>query len=898
MQTRHPHIMRYFRLFVERHTYISLLAVCLLLIGCTSNGTPSTTTSAKPNNAQEGEPGTKNGTTRLINNWTITPAGKQSQLGDLPLNAILSPDGRFLLVANSGTGVQSLQIIGTGDNKVVQTITYDAPHSVFIGLAYSPDGKSAYAAGGGEDVVHTFSVSTDGNLKSEGDITMGTLKENPFPTGLSISLDGKTLYVANNLANNVALVDTESKKISSTIKIGTYPYATLVSKDGKTIYASNWGDATVSVIDAANKSVSATIPVGQHPSALALSPDGQNLYVSDSNSDEISVIDTENKKETRKISVAPTQKSPLSSSPQGLTVSPDGKSLYVVDAGNNEVVVIGTQEGSVQGRIPTAWYPTSVNVSSNSGTLYVTNAKGLGAGPNNKGDAYPDPTRKSSPIVDAVNGNNDKYCNCSFDNYSGAMIVGTLSTIAVPAQGQLRVYTDQVARNDRQNDASITERSNGNPIPQQGGTSPIKHVIYIVKENRTYDQVFGDEKVGDGDSKLTLFPKNVTPNIHALAERFGLLDNFYADAEVSADGHNWINSANATDYNEKMWPQDYSPGKGRNRTYDFEGDSKINLSPGGYIWDAAAEARITYRDYGEFYKSASAVAPVSKAKLIPTSEADSCSGPIAHSYSGKTVPDGQVLCFQAMQVTPNVTPNLDGHFDPKFRTFDSNYREADRVAEWQREFNQFVTNNNLPQFEILRFPNDHTQGTAPGKLTPQAAVAENDNAVGKVIDILSHSKYWADTAVFITEDDAQNGPDHVDAHRTESLVISPYTSRSQIFVDHTIYDTAAMVRTMELILGLRPLSQYDANAVPMWRLFNSTADTKPYTAADESVTTSQLNSATAYGSQASAMMDFSQEDRIPMDQLNQILWHAVKGADVPYPSTSAPQSKPAKDSEG
>lgn len=821
-------------------------------------------------------------TTKLINNWTITPAGKQTFLGDLPINSVLSPDGRHLLVVNSGAGIQSLQVVSTKDSAVIQSIPYYAPHSVFLGIAYSPDGKKAYVAGGGEDVVHTFDVLSTGKLQASGDIVIGTLQANPFPSGLSVSPDGKTLYVANNLANTVSVIDTTTKTITATIKIGTYPYTTLVSSDGKTIYASNWGDATISVINAASKSVTAVIPVGQHPTAMVLDNHDNKLYVTDANSDAISIVNTQSNKEIDRLSVSPYAKAPLSSSPQGLAMSQNGKYLYVVDAGNNEVVVIDLKShdnATILGRIPTAWYPTSINISQENNTLYVTNGKGYGAGPNANG-LYPNPTRLNAPIVNAITGYNDGYCNCTFNNYTGSMIVGTLSTITVPGKGQLAMYSAQVARNDRQKDQSINERSPGNPIPLPGQSSPIKHVIYIVKENRTYDQVFGDEHFGNGDPNLTLFPSTNTPNIHTLAENYGLFDNFYADAEVSADGHNWALSANASDYNEKMWPQNYSPKPGRNRPYDFEGGSAINLSPGGYLWDAAAKAGITYRDYGEFYQFG-ATPP----QLIPESQANTCPGPIAHSYSGVTIPTGDVLCFAAESVNAQTTPNLVGHFDPKYRTFDSNFREADRVAEWQREFQQFEAQNNLPQLEILRLPNDHTQGTTPGKLTPQAAVAENDGAVGQVIDILSHSKYWANTAVFVTEDDAQNGPDHVDSHRTEALVISPYTAHAHPTADHTMYDTAAMIRTMELILNLQPLSQYDANAMPMWRDFSSQPNLAPYTARPESIPVTQVNTAKTYGAQASAKMDFSTEDRIPMDQLNQILWHAIKGANVPYPGT-------------
>ncbi|MBA3945395.1 MAG: bifunctional YncE family protein/alkaline phosphatase family protein [Herpetosiphonaceae bacterium] len=834
---------------------------------------------------QYARPGPRSdGSTRLVNNWIVTPAGRQTTLGDLPLNSALAPDGQHLLVANGGAGVQSLQVVDTTTTRLVQTIPYTVPDSVFVGVAYSPDGHQAYASGGGHNVVHAYDVLSSGLVTPTGDIVLGRGKENPFPTGLSVSPDGGMLYVANNISNTVALIDTHLRTVSTTVPVGHYPYTTLTSGDGAHVYVSNWGDGTVSVIDTGSKTVSATITVGSHPSAMIFGPD-QLLFVADSNSDAVSVIDTTTNQQLRLLSVAPYAHAPLSSSPQGLAVSHDGQRLYVANAGSNEVMVFALhgRNGPEQrlGRIPTAWYPTSVAVSPDNGSLFVTNAKGLGAGPNNAG-YFPSPQRANPPFVDVLMGYNDRYCNCTYDQYSGSMIHGTLSTIAVPGKGRLQVYTNQVMRNNHQGDQSLLLRSRGNPVPRPGGTSPIKHVIYIIKENRTYDQVFGDASVGDGDQSLTLFPRANTPNLHALADRFGLLDNFYADAEVSADGHNWANSANASDYNEKMWPQDYSPGDGRNRGYDFEGGSSINLSPGGYLWDAAAEAHISYRDYGEFVQF-DANYPASRGKLIPESQADTCVGPVAHAYSGMTIPNGQVLCFLPMNINPSTTPNLIAHYDPKFRTFDMRYREADRLAEWQREFDNFVTTDSLPQLEIVRLPNDHTSGTSPTSLTPQAFVAENDAAVGNLVSIVSKSKYWGSTAIFVTEDDAQNGPDHVDAHRTTSLVISPYTSRGYVYVDHTLYDTAAMVRTMELLVGLRPLSQYDAVATPMWHLFQRTPDLRTYDTLAET-TRMVTNAPNAYGAERSAKMDFSQEDRMPMDELNHILWGAVKGADKPYPA--------------
>jgi YVTN family beta-propeller protein len=665
----------------------------------------------------------------------------------------------------------------------------------------------------------------------------------------------------------------------------------VASRTGQVVQTLHWGDGTLSVVDVASRSVAATVKVGSHPNTMVWDHDG-GLIVADANSDAVSVVDTGALREARRISVSPYSGAPLSSSPEGLAVSPDGDRLYVADSGADEVTVVDLEARGhgpdVLGRIPTAWYPTSVTTSKDGSELFVTNAKGNGAGPNARG-FVPNPTTTSVPFQDGVGGYADGYCNCTFDNYTGSMMVGTLSSVPVPSPQRLALYTDQVARNNHYGDRTVDERSPGNPVPARvGEPSPIKHVIYVIKENRTYDQVFGDLKQGNGDPALTLFGAANTPNLHALAQRFGILDNLYADAEVSADGHNWSTAANATDYNDKMWPQDYSPAAGRNRGYDFEGASSINLSPGGYLWDAAAQARLSLRDYGEFAING----PLSTATLIPESQASACPGPIARSYTGVTVPAGQVLCFQPTTVNTTTTPALAGKEDPNFRGYDLRYREADRVQEWAREFAQFEQHGALPSLEIMRLPNDHTAGTAPGTLTPQEYVAENDRAVGQVVDTVSHSRDWATTAIFVIEDDAQNGPDHVDAHRTEALVISPYTQRPGPFVDHTLYDTSAMLRTMELILGATPLSQYDANATPMWRLFHTSLDPRPFGALPEGIGASQVNTADSYGAAQSGTWNFDAEDRAPMDQLNDVVWHAVKGPNVPYPGQSGPQPDP------
>ncbi len=821
----------------------------------------------------------------LVNNWTICPAGTLRKLGDFPANAVMSPDGTHVLVVNSGSGVQSVQIVNLADSTVAQTIPYYAPQSAFLGAAYSPDGRSAYVTGGGQNVVHFYAVSADGTLTANGDVVLGTLapdsSTDPFPTGVSVSRDNKTLYVANSLANTVTIIDVAGKSVTATVKVGTAPYTTLVDPSNGAVYVSNWGDATISVIDPVSRAVTNTINVGRHPTAMVFGGFGL-LYVSDSNSDAVSIVSTQSHHETARLPVIIDPNAPYGSSPEGLAVSPDGGTLYVADAGDNAVAVFRVRAdgagGYFQGWIPTAWYPTAVVVSADGSKLFVTNGFGMRDGPNS-GPLNPNPTRLNPAVINALTWKAESYCNWAFDQFSGSMNIGLLSTIPVPTHGQLTNDSLQVFKNDHFFDASPLDRTAGNPIPKPGGTSPIKHVIYIVKENRTYDQVFGDESLGNSDPSLAFFPRAVTPNLHALAERFGLLDNFYADARVSADGHNWALSANANDYTEKNWPQDYSASPGRNFGYSFEGGTPLPQSAGGYLWDDAALHNVSYRDYG-VYAAVTFLSPT--ATTIP--ESQSCAGPVTHVYQGVAIPTGDVLCFPPTVLNANgvTAPNLVGHLDPQMPPFDTRWPDVERVADWKQEFDQYVANDNLPQLELVRLPQDHTSGTQPGSWTPQYMASDNDAAVGQLVDAVSHSKFWASTAIFVTEDDAQDGPDHVDFRRTETLVISPYTAQAKPRVEDGHYDTAALLRTIELILDMKPMSQFDATAMPMWQMFGSTPDTTPFTALPQGVPM-QFNPPTAYGAKLSTKMSFALPDQAPPDLLNRILWHDIKGANVPYP---------------
>jgi hypothetical protein len=417
------------------------------------------------------------------------------------------------------------------------------------------------------------------------------------------------------------------------------------------------------------------------------------------------------------------------------------------------------------------------------------------------------------------------------------MFRGVLSRIPMPDERTLSAWTRQVYENSPLRPAAALTDS-GSLWSRPGRPSPVRHIFYVIKENRTYDQVFGDLPQGNGDPSLCLFPDSIAPNIHALAREYVLFDNLYADAEVSADGHNWTMGAYANDYTEKSWPTSYG---GRGGEYEFEGGYPIVTPPAGYLWENCRRNGLSYRSYGEFATN-------------PEHPGDSARG---------------------------LTPALEGHVAPHCMGWDLGYSDLKRVEDWEREFAQYERTGDLPRFQTVKLPNDHTEGTRRGALTPRAFVAQNDLALGMLVERISHSRYWKECAIFVIEDDAQAGPDHVDAHRTEALVISPFLKRGT--VDSHMYSTSSMVRTMELLLGLPPMSQFDASALPMTASFTPTADFAPFTHRPARVDILERNPDGAMGQAASDAMDFSREDAAPDAALNAAVWGSVKGPGVPLP---------------
>jgi acid phosphatase len=796
-------------------------------------------------------PGPRDGTAITSNGWFLTPAGKQVTLGDKPYGMALSPDGKTLVVSNDGQSTQSLMVLDRASGGMLQTIRYDAPEALFLGVAFSPDGTHVYASAGGNNKIRVYTV--DGQkltetaplqLPSQIDGTAINL----FPAGLAVSADGGRLYVADNLGDRASVIDLASGNVLANLPVGHNPYTVVLSHDGKSAYVSNWGENTVSVIDTSTLQVTTTIQVDTHPSAMTLNPVNNELYVANSDSDTVSVIDTTTNLVLGRIGLAPYPDAKEGSSPDALTVSADGRTLYVANATNNDVAVASlqpaaTQNDKVVGLIPTAWYPTGLALSPDGATLYVLNAKGEGAGPNSDG---PNPTLNPSS---------------SADQYIGSMIRGSMSIVNVPDTNQLQKYTAQVIQNNGFDEGSSV-RLAGTPqehvIPlRPGDPTPIKHVIYVVKENRTYDQVLGSLAKGNGDPGLNLFGDDSAPNQRELARRFVTLDNFYADSEVSADGWNWATGALANTYVQKNWPANYSS-PGRNRPYDFEGGNSAT-SPGSnpadaFIWNKLDDAHIDFRNYG-FRVFGGQVADTDPRLAAKTD-----------------------FNFQGYDLSkPDSYSNLLGSTQPT------------RIAEWLKEFNQYEANSNLPAVEFVRLPNDHTSGSRAGAPTPQAYVADNDWALGQLVEAVSHSKDWMSTAIFVVEDDAQNGPDHVDAHRTIAQVISPYTQTGQ--VDSTFYSQVSMLRTIELIVGLAPMTQYDAAATPMLNSFSDTRNRRPYTAikpAQSLLDQKNLAPAPPPGGHVNDPYDWSMADQVPEQVLNQMIWQSVRGqnSQMPTPKTS------------
>ncbi len=790
-------------------------------------------------------PGLERGATLLPNGWRISPAGRHLQVGGLPLAMAASPDGRYLVVSNNGYDRPTLVCVDLEHSYVTSRLTLE---EAWLGLAWSPSGDRLYCSGAAARTVQEIFFEK-GKLSLGGTIPLAPPDEdrNTVTGGLALSPDGKSLYAVEFYGNLLHAVDLAAGEVRQTVPLPAEPYTCLVSADGRSLYVSLWGGAKVLIFDTETLSAAGEIAVGEHPNAMALSKDGTRLFVACANTNAVWVADVASCQAREQISVALYPRSPAGSTPNGLALSPDGRTLLVANADNNDVAVVAVDDSAgsrVQGFLPTGWYPTAAQFSTDGKRIFVLSGKGLASSANPRGP---------QPAVPAAMGQTTRN-----------ILEGSLSIVPVPGPRALAAYTKKVYAVTPYSDTVRLRPARApaaSPIPRAvGGASPIRHVFYIIRENRTYDQIFGDMPEGNGDPSLCLFGEEVTPNAHALAREFVLLDNFYANAEVSYDGHAFSLGAYATDVVEKIWPMNYGR---REAPYLSEGGGTMRNPYGnvaapaeGYIWDACARAGVSFRSYGEFVED-----PGLEEGTKPRTE-------------GLPAAPGAGRYRQSV-------PGLKDHFDPDYPPFDLSIPDGRRVDLWLKEFREFEENGKLPRLSILRLGGDHTNYARPDYPTPRAMIAENDLALGRIVEAISASRYWKDSAVFVLEDDAQNGPDHVDAHRTVALVASPYARRRA--VDSTLLTTCGMLRTIELILGLPPMSQCDAAATPMYGSFQSKPDRTPYRLREARVSVDEMNDPASPGAKASLLLNLEEADRVPDIAGNEILWKAVRGEDCPMP---------------
>jgi len=767
----------------------------------------------------------------LNSGWRLQPVGKQIPVDTFPMASALSPDGKYLLVLNGGYKPPSVSVVETASGTVMgRTPVEDG----WLGLTFSPRGDRVYVGGGSRAAVFEFAFA-EGKLqpaRTFAIVPTDQRTDRDFIGDVAFSPDGRLLYAADLYRDSIVVINPQSGTVIDRFKTGRRPYRILFHPDGKSFFVTHWTDGSLGEYDAATGSQTALVRIGAHPTDIVFrngAPESADeepayaarLFVAAANTNTIYAVGIKPSRElsvVESVNVSMTPRQPLGMTPSALALSSDGKRLYVAcsDANAAAVVDVSEDRSVVEGFIPTGWYPTAVRALAN-GTLAVLNGKGARSYANPNG---PNPAKRGS----------------SRSDYVAAIQTGTVSWIDPFTEDQLAAWSKTALANSPYNDAKLDEPD---PLPA------IEHVIYIVKENRTYDQVLGDMKEGNGDPSLVLFGENVSPNHHKLAREFVLLDNFYVNADVSADGHHWSTAAIANDYVEKLWPNQYA---GRRKLYDFEGQEPTATPPAGYLWTNAAAAGLSFRNFGYF------------------------------------VDNKEKAPIGAEQVDRILDPVLAKNTNRFYRNFDLNYPDVERAKTFLNELAEDEKSGAMPRLMIMRLGNDHTSGTKPGAIAPLSAFADNDVALGMIVDGVSHSRFWGSTAIFVLEDDAQNGPDHVDSHRSPAFVISPFVKRHA--VDSTLYNTTSMLRTMEFLLGLRPMTHFDAGARPMTSVFQATPNPAPYVAEKPRIALDQRNPESAPGARASAHMDFDEADEANDDELNAILWRAIRQGDPPPPVRS------------
>jgi DNA-binding beta-propeller fold protein YncE len=743
----------------------------------------------------------------------LDPEGDFIDLGSMPLGMALAPDRKRLAVVLSGWREQGVQIVDLESRKVTQTISQDA---AFYGVAFAADGKALYVSGGNEDLIHAYSWH-NGVATLDKKIVLGEKKPDKtgsrYPAGIAASPQGNLLYVAENVADTLAVVDPSSGRVLQRFPTDHYPYAVEVAADGK-VYVSAWGAQTISIFQAqadGTLSYSGRLVVGLRPSALTSSQDGSRLYAALAGTDQIAVVDTRTKKVLRYLRDDAPGAPSEGSTPNALALSHDGAKLYVAEADNNAVAVfdvsgqVSKQAGVLPlrptGRIPTDWYPTAVLEVAKK--LVVLTGKGHGSHGNPDGPIPGEGLKR--PF-----------------GYDLGQLNGSLRICAADISSTtLSQFSRRVAEANGWNQRRAAHRY-----------PPFKHVVYIIKENRTYDQLLGDLKEGDGDPNLVFFGKDVSPNHHALALRFGLFDRFFTNAEVSSQGHIWSTAAYVTDFGEKLIPSAYSDRRG-----GIDGED-VDEPIGGFLWNLAAKKGIWFRDYGEMV----------------------------------TGPEGW----------PVTQRDLRADVSPVYPEFNLKIPDQKRVDGWIQELQEFVAKGQMPALEVLHLPSDHTAGGRAGYLSPRAYMADNDLALGRIVQALSHSPFWRDTVMFVLEDDSQSGPDHVDSHRSPFFAISAYSHPGTI---HRFANTTDVVAAIEDILGLGRMSKFDYFSRSLADVFSETPDLSPYTALVPQADRNEMNPAQGAAAQMSEGLDLREADRIDDALFNRILWLMLK-PDVTAPPTA------------
>ncbi len=796
----------------------------------------------------------------------VRPAGESVEFGGRPVDLALAPDGRTVYVKDN----QGLRVIDAATWKIRQELKFSSGGGGSVhGIVVTRDGSRVFATSA-QNLIWEINVAAEGKVELGRKLTMpgpgGT--GNPAPAGLALSPDEKTLYVCLSRNNSLGVVEVASGKLVKELPVGVAPYGVVLVGEGGKAFVSNWGgrhpragektakssgtdalvdergvgaSGTVSVVDLQQGKEVAQIVTGLHPCDLELSADQRTLYVANANSDTVSVIDTRTHRVVETIPVRPDPTLAFGSAPNALSLSQDGRTLFVANGGNNAVamVTLGQTPGGksrLEGFIPTAWYPGGLV---NDGKhLYIANVKGYGS-------------RNQQPDKRGLNSHNH---------------LGTVSKVEIPGAAVLQAHTRQVKEDARVPqmlrawDKSRNTRK-AVPVPTRlGEASVFDHVVYIIKENRTYDQIFGDLPQGKADPELCMFGREVTPNHHALAEQFVLLDNYYCNGILSADGHAWATEGYVTDYIEKSFG-------GFTRSYPFSGDDPVSFAPTGFIWDHLLLQGLSFRNYGEMSKST----PVPR---------DATFLDILKDHQTKA---GKITFEHDIQIE-----TLRRYSCPDSPGWNMRIPDVIRAEVFLKEFAGYEQRGDWPNLIIIYLPSDHTSGTRPGNPTPRAQVADNDLALGQIVARISQSRFWPKTCIFVNEDDPQNGFDHVDGHRSICLVVSPYTKRGAVV--SKFYNQTSVLHTLSRMFGVAPMNQMVALAPLMTDCFTSKPDFKPYQFLPNQIPLDEMNKATAqlqgdelHWALKSLEIPLDDPDRADEDTLNRIVWHSVKGVNAPYP---------------